>query len=103
MEVNEVKFPVPEGPTVYFAAMGDRPRVKAFELTKKLRDRGVSAEFDHMDRSFKAQFKYANKIGAKYTVALGDEELDRGMVKAKCMADGSEKELPIEALTEYFI
>ena len=103
MEVNEVKFPVPEGPTVYFAAMGDKPRIKAFELAKKLRDRGVSAEFDHMDRSFKAQFKYANKIGAKYTVALGDEELDRGMVKAKCMADGSEKELPIEALTEYFV
>ena len=102
MEVNGVEFPEPVVPTVCFAAMGEAPRLKAFELVKKLRDRGVSAEFDHMDRSFKAQFKYANKIGARYTVAIGDEELELGRVKAKCMADGEEKELSFDEILEYF-
>jgi histidyl-tRNA synthetase len=103
MEANGVEFPKPPETTVYFAANGEAPRMKAFALTQELREKGVSAEFDHMDRSFKAQFKYANKLGAKYTVALGDEELELGKVKVKCMADGTEEEISISALAEYFL
>ncbi|MCR5808026.1 MAG: histidine--tRNA ligase [Clostridiales bacterium] len=102
MDANGVEFPKVQGPTVYFAANGDEPRKKAFALTQKLRENGISAEFDHMDRSFKAQFKYANKIDAKYTVAIGDEELELGIVKVKCMADGSETEVRIDSLAEHF-
>ena len=102
METNEVEFPKPPETTVYFAANGDAPRMKAFALAHKLREAGVSAEFDHMERSFKAQFKYANKLGAKFTVALGDEELERGAVKVKCMADGEETEVELDRLAEWF-
>ncbi len=102
METNEVEFPKPPEMTVYFAANGDAPRMKAFALAQKLREAGVSAEFDHMERSFKAQFKYANKLGAKFTVALGDEELERGAVKVKCMADGEETEVELDRLAEWF-
>ena len=102
METNEVEFPKPPETTVYFAANGDAPRMKAFALVQKLREAGVSAEFDHMERSFKAQFKYANKLGAKFTVALGDEELERGAVKVKCMADGEETEVELDRLAEWF-
>lgn len=102
METNEVEFPKPPETTVYFAANGDAPRMKAFALAQKLREAGVSAEFDHMERSFKAQFKYANKLGAKFTVALGDEELERGAVKVKCMADGEETEVELDRLAEWF-
>jgi histidyl-tRNA synthetase len=102
METNEVEFPKPPETTVYFAANGDAPRMKAFALAHKLREAGVSAEFDHMERSFKAQFKYANKLGAKFTVALGDEELERGAVKVKCMADGEETKVELDRLAEWF-
>lgn len=102
METNEVEFPKPPETTVYFAANGDAPRMKAFALAHKLREAGVSAEFDHMERSFKAQFKYANKLGAKFTVALGDEEFERGAVKVKCMADGEETEVELDRLAEWF-
>ena len=102
MENNEVEFPKPPETTVYFAANGDAPRMKAFALSQKLREAGISAEFDHMERSFKAQFKYANKLGAKYTVAIGDEELNKGAVKVKCMADGTETEVDISKLAEWF-
>ena len=102
MENNEVEFPKPPETTVYFAANGDAPRMKAFALSQKLREAGISAEFDHMERSFKAQFKYANKLGAKYTVAIGDEELNKGAVKVKCTADGTETEVDISKLAEWF-
>ena len=102
MENNEVEFPKPPETTVYFAANGDAPRMKAFALSQKLREAGISSEFDHMERSFKAQFKYANKLGAKYTVAIGEEELASGAVKVKCMADGTETEVEISRLAEWF-
>ena len=102
MENNNVEFPKPPEVTVYFAAQGDSPRLTAFALTQQLRKAGVSAEFDHMDRSFKAQFKYANKLGAKYTVAIGEEELEHGMVKVKCMASGEENDVPLDGLRDYF-
>ena len=102
MEANEVVFPEPEGTEVYFAAQGEAPRMKAFALVQQLRENGVSAEFDHMERSFKAQFKYANKLGARFTVAIGEEELERGMVKIKCMADGEENEASLDDIVRYF-
>ena len=102
MEANNVEFPAPDRIKVCFAAMGDAPRMKAFALAQQLREKGVSAEFDHMDRSFKAQFKYANKLNCEYTVAIGDEELEAGKVRVKCMADGEETEVAFEKLCEYF-
>ena len=102
MEANEVEFPKPPAVKVYFAAMGEAPRLKAFALAQELRRAGISAEFDHMERSFKAQFKYANKIEAEYTVAIGDEELASGTVRVKRMADGEERELEISGLASFF-
>lgn len=103
MENNNAEFPKPPEMKVYFAAMGEKPRMKAFALVQELRRRGVAAEFDHMERSFKAQFKYANKINAGFAVALGDEELERGMVRVKCMGDGTEQEVALDRLAEYFL
>lgn len=102
MENNNAEFPEQKRVKVYFAANGEAPRMKAFELVQALRSEGISAEFDHMDRSFKAQFKYANKICAEYTVALGDEELSAGRAKIKCMSDGSETDVEIADLVRYF-
>ena len=103
MENNNVKFPAPPEITVCFAASGEEARMKAFALTQQMRAHGISAEFDHMDRSFKAQFKYANKLGVKYTAAIGDEELEKGAVKVKRMEDGTEEEVAFGKLAEYFL
>ena len=50
---------------------------------------GVSAETDLMERSVKAQFKYADKLGAKYVAAIGGNELETGVVNIKNMKDGT--------------
>ena len=44
--------------------------------------------------------KYANKIGAAYTVVLGDSEIEAGIAKVKNMADGSETEMNIDDIAE---
>ena len=102
MENNNVEFPKPPQTKVYFAANGEEARLKAFVLAQQLREAGVSAEFDHMDRSFKAQFKYANKLDAEFTAVIGDDELAMGAAKVKCMADGNEEIVPFGELADYF-
>ena len=59
---------------------------------------GIKTEFDHVGKSFKARFKYANKIDARFVAILGDEELERGEVKLKDMETGDEGYVPIAAL-----
>lgn len=95
---------VPEKETcdIYFASMGETAREKAFSLAVELRDEGFSAEYDVMNRSLKAQMKYASKIEAKYVVVLGDSELESGIAKVKDMQTGKETEVPItESLIDY--
>ncbi|MBE5734218.1 MAG: histidine--tRNA ligase [Clostridiales bacterium] len=75
---------------VYFAPMGEKESEKAFELVNELRANGISADFDHMGRGIKSQFKYADKIGAEFVAVIGSNELSLGEVKVKKMIDGSE-------------
>ena len=89
----------PEPPTLYLGIIGDA-KVQGFRLIKELRDKGVSVETDYLDRSVKAQMKYANKTGAKYCIILGDDEISSGQVKIKNMMDGSETTAGIPEIAE---
>ncbi len=101
-ETMGINFPNNEKIEVFIASMGDSAGDKAFELCYALRRAGISAETDHLGRSFKSQFKYADKIGAKYVIALGDNEIESGICKARNMADGVETELPLDKVVEFF-
>ncbi len=57
----------------------------AFKLVQELRNNGVKADCDHNARSFKAQFKYADKIGASHCVIIGQDELESGMYTLRNM------------------
>lgn len=102
MEAEGVEIPNDESVTVFFASMGDKANAKAFELCYALRTKGVSAETDHIGRSFKSQFKYADKIKAKYVIALGDNEIESGECKVKNMADGQETAVKISDILNFF-
>lgn len=93
-------IPKPEGAAVYVAPMGEKARQEGFRQACALRDAGVRAEFDHVGRSFKAQFKYADKIGAKLVAVLGEDELARGEAALKDMRDGSQAAVALDALVE---
>ena len=84
---------------LFIASIGSEATGKAFELTSKLRKNGVAAEFDHLGRSIKAQLKYADKIGAKYSTVIGDEEIASNKTSVKNMFTGEVKEFTFDELT----
>ena len=96
MEQTGVEIPAAEAPTVYLAGMDAECRKKAFELAVALRKNGVFAEIDHMERSVKAQFKYADKLGAKYVAVIGGNELADGVMNVKCMATGESEKVSFD-------
>lgn len=102
MDESGVKIPNPTPVTLYVAAMGEEAYAKGFALVTALRLKGVKAEIDHAGRGVKAQFKYADKIGAKYVVALGENELSSGKCTLKDMATGEGKEIGIDSLADCF-
>lgn len=89
MDAKGVSFENDSYTDLYVANIGEKAARFAFTLCNGLRALGVRTECDLMGRGVKAQFKYADKIGAKYVATIGDGELESGDVKVKCMADGS--------------
>ena len=92
----DVEIPTPD---LYIAALGDRATVEALAITERLRREGRYVECDIVGRSLKAQMKYANKIGAKYTLIIGDSEIDAGVAQLKNMADGTQTEVQLGSFT----
>ena len=97
-ELSGAQIPQPRPVDVYIAALGEAARSAGFALADTLRQKGIKTEFDHVGRSFKAQFKFADKLGARYVAILGEDELRQGCVKLKDMAAGTETLLPMEGL-----
>ena len=85
---------------VYAASLGEEGRLPAFRLCMDLRKLGVKADCDHMERSLKAQFRYADKIGARLIAILGGDELQRGAIRIKNMISGEEAEYPLDSAAE---
>ena len=94
--IDKVEIPTPD---LYIAALGERATVAALAITERLRRSGKYAECDIVGRSLKAQMKYANKIGAKYTLIIGDSEIDAGRAQLRNMSDGSQTEVDINSFT----
>ena len=83
-------------PDLYIASIGERAILFANKIAFDLRENEVFVEKDICDRGLKAQFKYADKINAKYSITLGDEEIETGKAKIKDMESGSEKEVSLD-------
>lgn len=96
MEAQGIEIPEPRTCDLYIGSIGDNAAVKALELTTRLRDEGFYVECDLIGRSVKAQMKYANKIGARYSLILGEDELESGKAKLKDMSTSEQREIDIE-------
>ena len=98
LEAAGVTIPNQELPTVYVACMGTPD--ECVRLVSELRAHGISAVTDIMQRSLKAQMKYADKLGARYSVVVGADELASGTVQIKNMYEGTEEPCAIDALAD---
>lgn len=104
MKAQGIEIPAPAPCDLYIGSMGEEASVKALGLAASLREEGFSAECDIIGRSVKAQMKYADKIGARYSMILGDNELAENKAKIKNMATGETSEVALddETLTRFF-
>ncbi len=96
MSNQGVTMEAPELCRVYVANITAADSEKAYLLCQQLRDEGIRAESDLCARSLKAQFKYADKLSAKYIALVGGEELERGVIKLRDMNTREETEVPAE-------
>ncbi|MBQ2273921.1 MAG: histidine--tRNA ligase, partial [Clostridia bacterium] len=100
MEAENAAIPETATADVYIAPMGSAAALKASALCRKLRDEGFIALTDITGRGLKAQMKYADKVGAAFTVVLGDDELENGKAKIKNMKTGEQCEFSLDSICD---
>lgn len=86
-------------PRLYIAPLGKKASLVAMATCERLRRDGIYCECDLMERSLKAQMKYAGKIGAAYTLIIGDGEVESGRAQLRDMQSGEQVEVEIASFT----
>lgn len=98
MEAGGIEIPQPEGVDVFIAFMGDTAKSVGLKLLRNLRKQGVKAEMDALSRNVKGQFKYANRLHAKKTIVIGDDEIANAEVAVKDMATSEQTLVPMDQI-----
>ena len=100
LEENGIEIPKENYMELYIGSMHEEAKYEAIKIVDSLREKGIKCECDHMERSVKAQMKYANKIGASFTIILGEDEIQSRNAKIKRMSDGQQFEINLDNLEE---
>ncbi|MNB86663.1 Histidine--tRNA ligase [compost metagenome] len=85
---------------VYLVALGEEAEAEITKQLYLLRSQGFSAERDYLGRKMKAQLKSADRMSARFTAILGEEELQRGEIALKYMATGEQRTVKLVNLGE---
>ncbi len=101
LESQNLEIPQQEARDVYIVTIGQQARHKAFELLQVMRSNNILADMDHVGRSVKAQFKYADKANVSWVCILGEEELQNNQIKVRSMKDGSEELVSQDKVIDY--
>ena len=103
LEAQGIELPKPDACELYVAPMGENAALEAMRIVSELRSNGVSSQTDVAGRSLKAQMKFADKIGARFTMVLGDNEIEQGKANLKNMDNGEVTEVELADLAENFM
>ncbi len=87
-------------PDIFIANIGDETKLFVTALTDKLRKMGVKCERDLLGRSLKAQMKYADKCGARYSIVIGTDEAEKKAASLKNMKEKAQTDVSLEDLTD---
>ena len=101
LDETGVVIPKPENTELYIAPMGENATAVTQKLVYDLRKAGVSVDTDHLGRGLRASMKYADKLGAKYTLVLGDNEIENGQANIKNMQTGETKEVKLDRIAAF--
>ena len=100
MEQKESLIEDNNAPDIAVSFIGDKARLYALGLVHELRQQGVAAIIDTLNRNLKGQMKYANKLKAGYSVVIGDDEIEHGVVTLKDMKSGEQKQINSKDITK---
>ncbi|MFH1684245.1 MAG: histidine--tRNA ligase [Candidatus Margulisiibacteriota bacterium] len=90
-----------QGISLYIATMGDECKKLGFDLLSKARGKGISADMDYLGKSLKAQMKAADRLGAKHTCIIGEDEQKKGIGILKNMKTGEQQNIDLEQLLDH--
>ena len=100
MEQNDIVIEDTNVPDISISYIGDNARLYAIGLAHEFRENGVAVSIDTLNRNLKGQMKYANKLAARYSVVIGDDEIKKGVVTLKNMVSGEQKEINASDITK---
>jgi histidyl-tRNA synthetase len=95
------KSVAPAGYDVFVAWLGGAAQHHAIRLARKLRDAGLSVEVPPEEMKFRKSLDFANRLGARYALIIGENEVAAGRYALKCLADGTQRELTEGELLQF--
>ncbi|MDD5014176.1 MAG: histidine--tRNA ligase [Atribacterota bacterium] len=100
IDQQKIEWPMEKGLDIFVVKVNENNKDTAFRLLQKIRDTGLSADMDYSGGSLKSQMRMANKIGAKYAIIVGEEEVSKNMVILRNMQTKEQKEVKIDNLID---
>ncbi len=95
------KAPAPPGRDIYIAWMGEKAFATAIRTAKDLRAGGYRVELPATEQKFGKALSQADKLGSRYALILGEDEVTSGEWTLKTLADGSQKKYTESGLLDY--
>jgi len=89
------------GPVLFMAGLGQAPEKKVFQWVQDLRRSGLWVEMEYGSKGLKAQMKRADRLGARWVLIVGEDELASGKVVLRNMTTKEQEEIPLEGLMEH--
>jgi histidyl-tRNA synthetase len=100
MEAEGVIVPPPAGADAYIAFLGEEAKAAGLALLRRLRAAGLRAEMDGPAQNLKGQLKRADRLGARYAIVIGEDELKADAVVLKDMVSGEQRRVAAAGLPE---
>jgi len=86
---------------LYIVGLGNTVLPVVVKLVEDLRQNNIRTDFDPLRRSLKAQMREANKIGARYAILIGDQELESGEAELKDLSTGDQRKIALDKLVDH--
>ncbi|MCY1597047.1 histidine--tRNA ligase [Staphylococcus pettenkoferi] len=102
LEQEGIELVDEESLDLFVVTMGDDADRYAVRLLNDLRKQGISVDKDYLNRKIKAQMKQADRLNARYTVVIGDQELEQQRIAIKDMQSGESEEIALDQIGEFF-
>lgn len=101
LEVVGKELPIDEQLDCYMVTIGEKAKEAGLKIVYQLRKANLRVDQDYLNRQVRAQFRAANRLNSKFTLVLGDEELERNVINVRNMKSGEEEEVELENLKKY--